>query len=184
MSSEVNAIKAKVFAYTAVGSNSTTLPPPESNAPGNSTESAETVNVHNISEKTTPNHDVLINCNSSVHGNARDTNRANANHVNCYQTSSCLLPSEVPMPFFSDCRKTNPMSHIKQLEDYFVLRGVRNQLQLAIALRSVIDPGAQSWISAISRDLTDYDQLKAAFIKDFWNLITQGNERRSIYQDS
>jgi hypothetical protein len=183
MNSEVNAIKAKLCAYTAVGSNSTALPPPDSNARGNTTESAKTVNVHNMSETATPNHDVLINCTSSVHGNVSDINSANVNHVSCYPTNSCLLPSEVPMPFFSDSRKINPMSHIKQLENYFELRGVPKQLQLAIALRSITDPAAQSWISAISQDFSDYDQFKAAFIKAFWNSITQGNVRRSIYQD-
>jgi hypothetical protein len=54
MSSEMNAIKAKLCAYTAVGNNPTALPPPDSNARGNSTESAETVNVRNIRQMTTP----------------------------------------------------------------------------------------------------------------------------------
>jgi hypothetical protein len=77
----------------------------------------------------TPTHDVLINCNSAVHGNAGDTNRENVNAA-----ISCLLPSEVPMPFFSD----SIMSDIKQLETYFVFKAVPKQLQLTIPSLSVI----------------------------------------------
>jgi hypothetical protein len=134
MSSQMNAIKAKLCLYTAVGNNPTTLPPPDSIARGSSTESAETVNVRNICEMATPTHDVLINCNSGVHGNASNTNSANVD-----PTNSCLLYSEVPMPFFSD----NSVSDIKLLEADFVSRGVPKQMQLAIALRSVTGPAAR-----------------------------------------
>jgi hypothetical protein len=59
MSSEMNAIKAKLCVCTTNGSNSTTLPPR-----GNSIESVESVNARNTSETAMPDHDVLINCNS------------------------------------------------------------------------------------------------------------------------
>lgn len=88
MSSKMKAIKAKLYVCTAVGNNPTTLPPPDSNARGSSTESAETVNVRNIRDVAMPTHDVLINCNSGVLGNGSDTNSANVN-----PTSSCLLYS-------------------------------------------------------------------------------------------
>jgi hypothetical protein len=68
------------------------------------------------------------------------------------------------MAFFSDGTKANSMSHIKQLEDNFVLRGVLMQLQLAIALRSLTVPAARSRTSAIQHDLNDYNPSKAAFI--------------------
>jgi hypothetical protein len=48
ISNEVNAIKAKLCMFTAVRSNPTTLPQPDSNSLGNSAESAETVNVRNM----------------------------------------------------------------------------------------------------------------------------------------
>jgi hypothetical protein len=97
MSSEMNAIKANLCVCTAAGSKSITLPPQYSKARGNSTESAETVDVHDISETALPNRDVLINSNRSAHDNASDTNSANLNHVSSYPTNSCLLPSEVPI---------------------------------------------------------------------------------------
>jgi hypothetical protein len=68
----MKAIKAKLCVFTAVRSNPTTLPPPELNARGNSAESAETVNLRNISETITPDHDMLINCIGSAHVNASD----------------------------------------------------------------------------------------------------------------
>jgi hypothetical protein len=64
------------------------------------------------------------------------------------------------------------MSHIKQL-DYFLLRKVSKQLLVAIALRSVREPIAQSWISAMSY-ISNQTSLKHFGI--------QGNVCKSIYQ--
>jgi hypothetical protein len=45
MSSEMNAVTAKLCVYTEDGINSTTLPPNDPNAHGSSSKSSDTVNV-------------------------------------------------------------------------------------------------------------------------------------------
>jgi hypothetical protein len=79
--------------------------------------------------------------------------------------------------------EVNAMSHIEQFENYFALRGVPKQLQSNIPLRSVTDHTARSWISVASRDLDNYDEFRAVFMKPFRKSVTQGNIRRSNYQD-
>jgi hypothetical protein len=57
------------------------------------------------------------------------------------------------------------------------------ELQLAIALRSITDPTAKDWVSAVSHTLNDYSQFKSAFAKVYWNQVAQSNVRKSVYQD-
>jgi hypothetical protein len=72
------------------------------------------------------------------------------------------------------------MCHLKQLDEYFALRGVPREMQLAIALRSITDPTAKDWVSMVSHTLSEYSQFKSAFVKVYWNQVTV---RKSIYQD-
>jgi hypothetical protein len=72
---------------------------------------------------------------------------------------------------------------LKQLDEYFTLRGVGKQMQLAVALRSITDASAKSWVSAIAHNLQFYDQFKVTFVRAFWSPVVQSNVRKSIYQD-
>jgi hypothetical protein len=69
------------------------------------------------------------------------------------------------------------------LDEYFALRGVPKEMQLAIALPSITDSTAKDWVSAVSHTLSDYSQFKSAFAKVYWNQVTQSNVRKSSYQD-
>jgi hypothetical protein len=94
-----------------------------------------------------------------------------------------LNPTELSLPYFDDSIKINAMCHLKQLDEYFTLKSVPRELQLAIALRSITDPTAKDWVSAVSHTLNDYSQFKPAFAKVYWKQVAQSNVRKSIYQD-
>jgi hypothetical protein len=57
----------------------------------------------------------------------------------------------------------------EQLDEYFALKGVPKEKQLAIALRTITDPTAKDWVSAELHMLNDYSQFKSAFTKVYWN---------------
>jgi hypothetical protein len=63
------------------------------------------------------------------------------------------------------------MYRLKQLDEYFALRGVPKEMQLAIALRSMTDPTGKDWVSAMSHTLSDYSQFKSAFAQVYWNQV-------------
>jgi hypothetical protein len=75
------------------------------------------------------------------------------------------------------------MYHLKDLNEYFALKSVQKETQLAIYLRSITDPTAKDCVSAVSHTLNDYSQFKSAFAKVCWNRVTESNVRKSIYQD-
>jgi hypothetical protein len=171
---EVNAIKTKLSASATDVCSSDTLPPIPSQA---SSESADNVNFNTTNE---------INHNECMHANISDATNLNwpvSRNVNPYALGSVLNPTELSLPYFDDSSKINSMYHLKQLDEYFTLKGVPKEMQLAIALRSITDPTAKDWVSAVSHTLNDYSQFKSAFTKVYWSQVTQSNVRKSIYQD-
>jgi hypothetical protein len=63
---------------------------------------------------------------------------------------SCFNPAELSLPYFDDSSKIHAMYHLIQLDEYFALKGVPKEMKLAIALRSITDPRAKDWVSAVS----------------------------------
>ncbi|PNF20254.1 hypothetical protein B7P43_G15482 [Cryptotermes secundus] len=106
-----------------------------------------------------------------------------SSNVSSHAHGSCLNLTELSLPYFDDRGKINAMYHLKQLDEYFALKGVPKEIQLAISLRSITDPTVKDWVSAVSHTLQYYSQFKSAFADAYWNQVTQGNVRKSIYQD-
>jgi hypothetical protein len=94
-----------------------------------------------------------------------------------------LKLTELSLPYFDDSSKINAMCHLKELDEYFALKSVPRELQLAIALRSITDPTPKDWVSAVSHTLNDYSQFKSAFAKVYWNQVARSNVRKSVYRD-
>lgn len=92
-----------------------------------------------------------------MHANVSDSaNLPVSSNVSPYAPGNCLNPTELSLPYFDDSSKFNAMYHLKQLEEYFNLKGVPKEMQLPIALRSITDPTAKDWVSAVSHTLNDY----------------------------
>jgi hypothetical protein len=86
-------------------------------------------------------------------------------NVSPYAPGICFNPTELSLPYSDDSSKNNAMYHLRQLDEYFTLKGVQKEMQLAIAFRSITDPTAKDWVSAVSHTLNDYCQFKSAFAK-------------------
>jgi hypothetical protein len=71
--------------------------------------------------------------------------------------SSFLSTTELPLPVFDDCAGTNPVYHLRQLDEYIKLKGVPNALQLTVAYRSIIGQMSKQWVQTMIRNLRDYD---------------------------
>jgi hypothetical protein len=63
-----------------------------------------------------------------------------------HQVSSFLSSSELPLPLFNENKYTNPIYHLRQLDQFFQFRGVPKAMQLAVAFRSIVGPmSSQGW---------------------------------------
>jgi hypothetical protein len=173
LNSELNAIKLKLFDCTTVGCSPTTLPPNDNvsiNPGRSSSESADNVNPNTTTENVRITHRVPCDCNECLHANVSDQRgMLVSNNVSPHAPGSCFNPTELSLPYFYDSSKINAMCHLKQLDEYFTLKGVPRELQLAIALRSITDPTAKDWVSAVSHTLNDYSHFKSAFAIVYWN---------------
>jgi hypothetical protein len=59
------------------------------------------------------------------------------------------------------------MHHLKLWDEYFAFEDVPKEIRLSIALRSITDPTAKDWLSAVLHMLNDYCQFKSAFTKAY-----------------
>jgi hypothetical protein len=148
LSSEMNANKTKLFASATVGCSSTTLPPSDniSTVPSQaSSEAVDNVNfLYTTNESVRISHRVPINCNECMNANVADSaNLPVSSNLSPYAPGSCLNPTELSLPYFDDSSKIKAMYHLKQLDEYFTLKGVPKEMQFAIALRSITDPTAK-----------------------------------------
>jgi hypothetical protein len=57
-----------------------------------------------------------------------------------------LTANDVKLLDFSDCSKIHPIFYLRQLDDYLHLKSVPRDLQLTIAIRSITDTLAHSWL--------------------------------------
>ena len=63
------------------------------------------------------------------------------------------------------------------------LKSVPRDLELPIAIRSITDPLAHSWLISISHTLKCYEDFKSAVTRHCWSREAQSLARCSIYRD-
>jgi hypothetical protein len=71
---------------------------------------------------------------------------------------------------------------LNQLDEFMGLKAVPKQFQLTIAYKSIVDPVGKQWLTAISHTLSNYEQFKIAFAKNYWSQSHQNLVKSSIYQ--
>jgi hypothetical protein len=98
------------------------------------------------------------------------------------QVSSYLSPTELPLPIFEEVSDTNPVYHLRQLDEFMKFRGIPKALQLAVAYRSVKGQMGRQWVETASNNLKDYEEFKKAFLNTFWSSLRQGVEKCTLYQ--
>jgi hypothetical protein len=112
------------------------------------------------------------------------------NNVNTYrmhvsdnqQVSSFLSSSELPIPLFNESKDTNPVYHIRQLDEFMRFRGVPKQLQLAVANKSLVGQMSRRWAETTTWNLKEYPEWKREFLKIWWSSSRQSLVKCKLYQ--
>jgi hypothetical protein len=120
-----------------------------------------------------------INCEVCMHNNV-STYRVNV--ADSQQVSSFLSASELPLPQFNETKDTNPVLHIRQLDEFMRFRGVPKALQLAVAYRSMTGQMTRHWVETARGRLKDYQEFRHEFIKVWWSSSRQSLEKCKLYQ--
>jgi hypothetical protein len=76
---------------------------------------------------------------------------------------------EVTLQQFDESKETNPMFHLKQLDEYFDLKKIPHTHRLVIACKSVMESMSRHWLEAISDRFQNYEDFKQAFINIWWS---------------
>jgi hypothetical protein len=95
--------------------------------------------------------------------------------------SSFLSHSELPLPLFDDKSDTNPVFHLRRLDEFMHLKRVPKTFQVAIAYRSIIGQISKQWVETVSRNLPDYDAFKKSFLNTWWSAFQQSLVKCSLY---
>ena len=128
---------------------------------------------------------------SGSHNESTCSNVANVEipHVNSSTVvSASEMPinrdslSELSLPAFVNCDKQSVVTFIRDLDVYFELKRVPENLKLSLVLRAIKDPVAQNWVRSEYYKIDSYQSFKPQFSKLFWNEMEQSRFRCDIYQ--
>jgi hypothetical protein len=93
-----------------------------------------------------------------------------------------LNNSELPLPQFDDASETNPVLHLRRLDEFIQFKNIPKTLCLAIACRSMIGSLSKQWIEAIAPRLPNYEAFKEAFLNTWWSTSRQSLVKCTLYQ--
>jgi hypothetical protein len=96
--------------------------------------------------------------------------------------SSFLSSSELPLPQFDEARDTNPVCHIRQLDEFMQFRGVPKALQLSVAYKSMVGQMSKQWAETATWNLKDYPEFRREFLKVWWSSSRQSLVKCRLYQ--
>jgi hypothetical protein len=99
-----------------------------------------------------------------------------------YKGVQGLGSGEFPLPTFDENAGINPVSHLRQLEEFFRFRGVQQKHWLTVAKRSITGSMSKQWLEATSLKFTSYEQFKKEFLATWWSASQQGLIKCSLYQ--
>jgi hypothetical protein len=111
-----------------------------------------------------------------------NTNTCRMNGNNQQQVANFLNSTELPLPQFDEAKNTNPVYHLKQLEEFMRLRGVPKELHLAVAYRSMTGQMAKQWAETTSWSIKDYPEFCREFLKVWWSSSRQNLVKCKLYQ--
>jgi hypothetical protein len=97
---------------------------------------------------------------------------------------NCDSLSELSLSSFVDCNKQLVVTFMRDLDMYFELKKVPENLKLPLVLRAIKDSFAQNWASSEYHKIDSYQSFKFQFSKLFWNELEQSRAPSDIYQGS
>jgi hypothetical protein len=95
---------------------------------------------------------------------------------------NCAKLNELTLPTFTDSSKQVLLLFLRELDQYFELKAIPENLKLPLASLAIFDPYDKSWIEAVYGDLRNYDEFREKFSKLLWKEIQQSSVRFSIFQ--
>jgi hypothetical protein len=137
-----------------------------------------------VSNSGTSNETPTCSCqSSSCHVCVSESTNATRLHVppEHTQVSSFLSTSELSLPLFDDCSDTNPVFHLRRLDEFIRFKGVPKALRLAVAYRFIVGQMSRQWIETATWNLKDYNAFKRAFLNTWWSGSTQSVGKCSLY---
>jgi hypothetical protein len=96
--------------------------------------------------------------------------------------SNFLSTTELPLPTLDECKETNPVYHLPQLDEFMKLKGIPGDLQLPVAYRSTVGSMSKQWVETVSTDIKNYQEFRQAFLSTFWLSNRQSLVRCNLYQ--
>jgi hypothetical protein len=95
----------------------------------------------------------------------------------------CSLLNKLNIPIYSDHTTQVIGNFLKDLDFYFDLKGVAENLKLPLVARAVQNPFIKVWLSAEYYKLGTYQNFRTQFTQLLWNDQKQSSIRCKIFQD-
>ena len=126
----------------------------------------------------------VCKCDNTVQGEV-NTAKVYDNHVNVNPglLASCSSLNELTLPIYSDHTTQVIGNFLKDLDLYFDLKGVAENLKLPLAARAVQGPFTKAWLCAEYYKLGTYQDFRTQVTQLLWNDQTQSSIRCKIFQD-
>jgi hypothetical protein len=121
-------------------------------------------------------------CRCSNNGSDEVNNVRVSDHVNHGLLANCSSLNELTLPSYSNSSVQIVGNFLKDLDLYFDLKGVPDNLKLPLAARAVQDPFTKAWISAEYHKLGSYENFRTQITQLLWNDQKQSNVRCKIFQ--
>ena len=114
---------------------------------------------------------------TSLHGKVCPTTPVDVSVTN---NVNQVLP-ELALPKFSS-RGQSAVNFLKDLDEYFKLKSVHENLKLAVVSKSLTEEFANNWFMATKEHMSSYEEFKIKFLDQFWSKELQSYTRAQIYR--
>jgi hypothetical protein len=101
-------------------------------------------------------------------------------HINPHLLAACSPLNELTLPIYSNHSNQVIGNFLKDLDLYFDLKTVPENLKLPLATRAVQDPFTKAWLSAEYRKLGTYEDFRAQITQLLWNDQKQSYSLQNI----
>jgi hypothetical protein len=90
------------------------------------------------------------------------------------------VTSDLALPKFNNCKKQNTVNFLEELDSYFQLKDVHAEIKLPIAMKAITDEYTKQWVTAIYKELINYEYFKQAITGLLWSPQIQSQVHCSI----
>jgi len=126
----------------------------------------------------------VCKCGKTVEGEV-NTVKVYENHVNVNSSllACCILLNKLNLPIYNDHTTQVNGNFLKDLDLYFDLKGVAENLKLPLVARAVQYSFIKAWLSAEYYKLRTYQNFRTQVSQLLWNDKKQSSIRCKIFQD-